>query len=168
MKDNFSAECTCGEDRICTHCYDPDEYDLTDCPKNCGELTVCRHCTVYEGRKCQRCEQDFQNGEPPEHDEIKHPLTGTKNWAFSRDAEWDYKCLHCGQLHVEWTQPVEGGFLIPVDTDGNSIECIRFPVIENDVCESCGKEVHIVNHHGKDCLYWKAYQQLNKVKENDT
>lgn len=142
--------------------------DIENC---CGEHSVCEKCVILEGRKCQRCRQDFFIDNPPTSEDRSSRHDNLKNWMLNfvgtagleDDRDWDYRCLECGQLHVESSVTGAGVFLAPVDSEGNIIECTRFPKVEDGICESCGNHIQVINKHGDDCRFWKAYQQLKEV-----
>jgi hypothetical protein len=125
------------------------------CPEACGRFTICESCAELSPQRCQRCEMLFREEE---------------RWEKSNSENFDYRCPHCSQPHLRKVSEEDVAYLVPVDPKGNSIECKKFPeTSEKDICECCGKEIHILNNHRTDCVFWKAYSESNEMEktEND-
>lgn len=169
-------ECrSCGkqfdESRIVAKCKECQD-DLTDCPDSCGEHTVCHKCAAYEGDKCQRCRQPLFQENPPTVWERDSRTEKYRNWMLNwegesmdmdRDPDWHFRCLECGQLHQEWYgvagDRVRGSYFVPVNAEGETIECTRIPKIENGFCQDCGNR----SEHAENCRFWKAKKELKEA-----
>lgn len=139
----------------------------------CGDYSVCSECATNYGHKCHRCGQPLKKENPPAIWEVDSRHEKLRNWMLNwegevadpnEDRDWDYRCLECGQYFVERPRRITGGgYFVPVDSNGNPVECTSFPKVENGICESCKNKIEVINNHGENCRYWKAYKQLKEV-----
>ena len=122
-----------------------------ECPERCGRFTVCESCAELSPWRCQRCEMFFRE---------------EGRWKKSESENFDYRCPSCSQPHLKKVSDEDVPHLIPVDPEGNPIECKKFPgTTEKDVCECCGKVIQLTNNHREDCVYWTAYNESKEMEK---
>lgn len=116
-----------------------------ECPESCGRFTVCKECAYLKPHRCQRCEMLFR---------------GEEIWDDSNSENFDLRCPNCSQPH---NRMIFGKHLTPVNPEGRQIEIKKFPkTSEKDICNCCGKEIHALNNHRTDCVFWESYGEASK------